>query len=54
MIDQKTPNFANAWCNGATGIGLSRLGILEIWDNENLQRNITAALAKIRDSSSYP
>ena len=40
----RDPGFANQWCHGATGIGFSRLGMLEIFDSPELKAEIAAAV----------
>ncbi|APR75897.1 Lanthionine biosynthesis protein LanM [Minicystis rosea] len=43
------PRFANAWCNGAAGIGLARLGGLAVLDDPGVRRDIDAALRLASD-----
>jgi type 2 lantibiotic biosynthesis protein LanM len=43
--DQHGPMFSMAWCHGAPGIGLGRIGALDIMDTVEIQRDIHAALA---------
>ena len=38
------PKFMTAWCHGAPGIGLARLGSLQYLDNAKVQAEIDAAL----------
>jgi type 2 lantibiotic biosynthesis protein LanM len=38
------PAFSMAWCHGAPGIGLGRLGTLDILDSPAIRRDIAAAL----------
>jgi type 2 lantibiotic biosynthesis protein LanM len=42
--------FMNAWCNGAAGIGLGRLGGLPIFDTPSIRRDIANALETTRTS----
>jgi type 2 lantibiotic biosynthesis protein LanM len=44
--DRRAPveRFMVAWCNGATGIGLGRLGGLDVLDNAGIRRDIDNAL----------
>ncbi|MGE5656372.1 MAG: type 2 lanthipeptide synthetase LanM family protein [Actinomycetota bacterium] len=39
------PGFTTAWCHGAPGIGLARLGSLEILDAADIQQDIETAIA---------
>jgi type 2 lantibiotic biosynthesis protein LanM len=39
------PMFSMAWCHGAPGIGLGRIGALDIMDTLEVRREIQAALA---------
>ncbi|MBX9843257.1 MAG: type 2 lantipeptide synthetase LanM family protein [Xanthobacteraceae bacterium] len=39
------PAFSMAWCHGAPGIGLGRIGALEMMDTAEVRRDISAALA---------
>jgi lantibiotic modifying enzyme len=39
------PKFSNTWCHGATGIGLARLGGLEVLDNPIVRSNMDQAVA---------
>lgn len=39
------PVFSMAWCHGAPGIGLGRVGALDVMDTAHVQRDIQAALA---------
>ena len=41
-----TPVFLNAWCNGAAGLGLGRVGMLDAVDDEQTRAEINAALRK--------
>ncbi len=47
-VDKKNPKndvgFMCAWCHGAPGIGLARIGGLEILDKEGIRKDIEAAL----------
>jgi type 2 lantibiotic biosynthesis protein LanM len=45
--DHGTPGdrFMVAWCNGATGIGLGRVGGLDVLDNGSIRRDIDNAVA---------
>jgi lantibiotic modifying enzyme len=36
--------FANQWCHGATGIGFSRLGMLDVFDTPENRQEIAAAV----------
>jgi lantibiotic modifying enzyme len=36
--------FANQWCHGATGIGFSRLGMLDVFDTPENRQDIAAAV----------
>ncbi|MCC5601583.1 type 2 lanthipeptide synthetase LanM family protein [Nostoc favosum] len=38
------PSFMTSWCHGATGIGLGRLGSLEILDTPEIRQEIAVAL----------
>lgn len=38
------PGFANQWCHGATGIGFSRLGMLEVFGSTEMKAEIEAAV----------
>jgi type 2 lantibiotic biosynthesis protein LanM len=38
------PTFMSAWCHGAPGIGLSRIGLLELVDDPNFQPEIEVAI----------
>jgi type 2 lantibiotic biosynthesis protein LanM len=38
------PKFAMAWCHGAPGIGLGRVGALDVIDSQNIRHDIDAAL----------
>ncbi|MGD9107706.1 MAG: type 2 lanthipeptide synthetase LanM family protein [Gammaproteobacteria bacterium] len=40
----KTPQYQNAWCHGAVGIGLGRLGGLPIYDTISIRKDIDHAL----------
>lgn len=40
------PVFLNAWCNGAAGVGLGRLGLLDAVDDDRTRAEIDAALRK--------
>jgi len=42
--DPAHPHFAAAWCHGAPGIGLARLGALNVYDNAQMRADIDAAL----------
>ena len=48
--DPARPAFMNAWCHGASGIGLARLEALPELENSLLQRDLQAALAATRRS----
>jgi type 2 lantibiotic biosynthesis protein LanM len=39
------PMFSMAWCHGAPGIGLGRIGALDMMDTAEVRRDIRAALA---------
>lgn len=38
------PEFTTSWCHGAPGIGLARLGSLEILDTEEIRQDLEVAL----------
>lgn len=39
------PGFMSAWCHGAAGIGLARLGGLDVLDSDQIRRDLELALA---------
>jgi type 2 lantibiotic biosynthesis protein LanM len=41
---EATPKFVTAWCHGATGVGLARLGGLMILDTPQVRQDLTVAL----------
>ena len=41
---QENPRFGMAWCHGAPGIGLGRIGALDVMDVPEVRRDIEAAL----------
>ncbi|MBW4562712.1 MAG: type 2 lantipeptide synthetase LanM family protein [Mojavia pulchra JT2-VF2] len=41
---EKKPSFMTSWCHGAPGIGLGRLGSLEILDTPEIRQEIAVAL----------
>ncbi|MBX9827150.1 MAG: type 2 lantipeptide synthetase LanM family protein [Xanthobacteraceae bacterium] len=41
----QNPVFSMAWCHGAPGIGLGRIGALDMMDTAEVRRDISAALA---------
>ena len=43
--DQQGPQFMTAWCHGAPGIALARLGGLEVLDDERIRQDINAGAA---------
>lgn len=43
-FDPAHPKFAGAWCHGAPGIGLARVGALDVLDNAQMRADIDAAL----------
>ncbi|WP_414543910.1 type 2 lanthipeptide synthetase LanM family protein [Nostoc sp. CCY0012] len=43
-VRQKNPSFVTSWCHGAPGIGLGRLGSLEILDTPEIRQEIAVAL----------
>lgn len=43
-LGDSSPNFTVAWCHGATGIGLARIGGLPVLDTPLIRRDIEAAL----------
>lgn len=45
---EAAPRFAGAWCNGAPGIGLARVGGLDVLDTPGVRRDIDAALTTTR------
>jgi lantibiotic modifying enzyme len=47
--DQESQRFMVAWCHGAAGIGLSRLGLLPQFDDPALRAEIAAALHTTRE-----
>ena len=38
------PNFSVSWCHGAPGIGLARLGALDVMDSQSIRNDIRCAL----------
>jgi len=48
------PMFSMAWCHGAPGIGLGRIGALHIMDTGEVRRDIRAALAATDSVSLLP
>jgi len=38
------PSFTSGWCNGATGIGLARLGGMPVLETDDIRQDIEAAL----------
>jgi lantibiotic modifying enzyme len=48
---QDAPSFMSAWCHGAAGIGLARLGSLGTLDSDQTRRDIEAALATAEEQS---
>ncbi|MCG6136864.1 MAG: type 2 lantipeptide synthetase LanM family protein [Nostoc sp. LLA-1] len=43
-VREKKPSFMTTWCHGAPGIGLGRLGGLEILDTPEIRQEIAVAL----------
>jgi class II lanthipeptide synthase len=48
------PMFCMAWCHGAPGIGLARIGALNIMDNREVRGDIEAALASVEGVNLLP
>jgi type 2 lantibiotic biosynthesis protein LanM len=48
------PMFSMAWCHGAPGIGLGRIGALDIADTLEIRRDIQAALASTSSVNLLP
>jgi type 2 lantibiotic biosynthesis protein LanM len=44
------PVFGTTWCNGFPGIGLARLGVLDVMDSSQIRGDISAALAGTLDA----
>lgn len=49
MPDPQSPHFMHTWCYGWPGIGLSRLGILPIWENPAVRQDISIALERAKE-----
>lgn len=49
-VNEGRPAFMNAWCHGASGIGLARLSSLSIHDSTEVRRDIEAALGVVSRS----
>ena len=48
------PGFMSAWCHGAAGIALGRLGALGILDSEDIRRDIRTALETAKSLAFQP
>jgi type 2 lantibiotic biosynthesis protein LanM len=48
------PMFCMAWCHGAPGIGLGRIGALDVMDTRDVRRDIQAALASTSSADVLP
>ena len=50
----ETLSFANGWCHGSPGIGLSRMSILDIYSAPLIKRDIEASLSSIKKNKLLP
>jgi lantibiotic modifying enzyme len=48
------PSFSLGWCRGAPGIGLARLGALDILDSQNIRNDIRCALITTDQMDTLP
>jgi type 2 lantibiotic biosynthesis protein LanM len=48
------PMFCMAWCHGAPGIGLARIGALDVMDTREVRRDIQAALTSTSSADLMP
>jgi type 2 lantibiotic biosynthesis protein LanM len=52
--DERAVDLPCGWCHGATGIGLARLGCLDLIDHAGFAGEIEAALATTRNARPWP
>jgi lantibiotic modifying enzyme len=52
--DERAVDLPSGWCHGATGIGLARLGCLDLIDDAGFAGEIEAALATTRNARPWP
>lgn len=53
LSTEENPQFMVSWCNGAAGIGLARLGGLDILDTPEIRRDIAIALGTTQNSTEF-
>jgi type 2 lantibiotic biosynthesis protein LanM len=49
--ERKKKVFACQWCHGASGVALGRLGAIDVYDNDLIQRDILASIETTEKSS---